>query len=47
MLPKGAYDLDVWKSGYEAPTTPIAIDADLTIEVAIAACRKKIRMRRG
>jgi hypothetical protein len=37
MLPKGFYDLDVWKSGYEAPTTPIAIDADLTVEVMIAA----------
>ena len=37
ILPKGSYDLDVWKSGYEAPTTTIAIDADLTVEVAIAA----------
>ena len=37
MLPKGSYDLDVWKSGYEAPTTTIAIDADVTVEVAIAA----------
>jgi len=37
MLPKGCYDLDVWKSGYEAPTTTIAIDADLAVEVVIAA----------
>ena len=37
MLPKGSYDLDVWKSGYEAPTTPIALNADLAVEVAIAA----------
>jgi hypothetical protein len=37
MLPKGFYDLDVWKSGYEAPTTPIAIDADLTVEVVVTA----------
>jgi hypothetical protein len=37
MLPKGSYDLDVWKSGYEAPTTTIAIDTDVTVEVAIAA----------
>jgi hypothetical protein len=37
MLPKGSYDLNVWKSGYEAPTTPIAIDADLTVQVVIAA----------
>jgi methionine-rich copper-binding protein CopC len=37
MLPKGAYDLDVWKSGYEAPTTPVVIDADLAVDVAITA----------
>jgi len=37
MLPKGSYDLDVWKSGYEAPTTAVAIDADMTVEVAIVA----------
>jgi hypothetical protein len=37
MMPKGSFDLDVWKSGYEAPTTTIAIDADVTIEVAVAA----------
>jgi hypothetical protein len=37
MLPKGAYDLDVWKSGYEASATPITIDADLSMEVAITA----------
>jgi hypothetical protein len=37
MLPKGSYDLDVWKSGYEAPTTPVAIDTDLTVEVVVTA----------
>jgi len=37
MMPKGSFDLDVWKSGYEAPTTTVAIDADVTIEVAVAA----------
>ena len=37
MMPKGSFDLDVWKSGYEAPTTTIAIDADVTVEVAVAA----------
>jgi hypothetical protein len=26
----------VWKSGYEAPTTTVAIDADVTIEVVVA-----------
>jgi hypothetical protein len=36
MMPKGSYDLDIWKSGYEAPTTAIAIDADLTVEIAVA-----------
>ncbi len=33
MLPKGRYDLNVWKSGYEAPATTIAIDADLAVEI--------------
>jgi hypothetical protein len=37
MLPKGSYDLAVWKSGYEAPTKTIAVDADLSIEIAVAA----------
>jgi hypothetical protein len=37
MMPKGSYHLDVWKSGYEAPTTMVAIAADITVEVAIAA----------
>jgi hypothetical protein len=37
MMPKGSFDLDVWKSGYEAPTTTVAIDADVTVEVAVAA----------
>jgi len=36
MVPKGAYDLDVWKSGYDAPTASIVIDADRTVEIAIA-----------
>jgi hypothetical protein len=36
VLPKGSYDLDVWKSGYEAPTTAITVDADLAVNVAIA-----------
>ena len=37
MLPKGSYDIDVWKSGYEAPTITIAVDADLAVEVVITA----------
>jgi hypothetical protein len=36
LLPKGSYDLSVWKPGYNAPTITITIDADTTIEVAIA-----------
>jgi methionine-rich copper-binding protein CopC len=41
LLPKGAYDLDVWKSGYEAPTTPVVIDTDLTVDVAITAVQEE------
>ena len=36
LVPKGAYDLNVWKSGYEAPTASIVINADLAVEIAIA-----------
>jgi hypothetical protein len=36
LVPKGAYDLDVWKPGYEAPKTMVTIDADLAVEVMIA-----------
>ena len=35
MVPKGAYDLNVWKSGYDAPTAAIVIDADLAVEIAM------------
>jgi len=37
MMPKGTYDLAVWKAGYEAPVTSVAIDADVTVEIAVAA----------
>lgn len=37
MMPKGTYDLNVWKPGYEAAPTTVAIDADLTVEIAVAA----------
>jgi hypothetical protein len=37
MMPKGTYDLAVWKPGYEAPVTSVAIDADITVEIAVAA----------
>jgi hypothetical protein len=36
LVPKGCYDLDVWKPGYEAPKTTVTIDADLAVEVVIA-----------
>jgi hypothetical protein len=36
MVPKGAYDLNVWKSGYDAPTASIVIDADRAVEIAMA-----------
>ena len=33
MMPKGTYDLHVWKSAYEAPGRPIEIEGDLSVEV--------------
>jgi hypothetical protein len=36
VVPKGAYDLNAWKSGYDAPTAPIVVDADLAVEIAMA-----------
>jgi hypothetical protein len=36
LVPKGSYDVDVWKPGYEAPKTTVTIDADLDVEVVIA-----------
>jgi hypothetical protein len=35
MMPKGAYDLNIWKSGYDAPTASVVIDTDRTMEIAI------------
>jgi len=35
MVPNGAYDLNVWKSGYEAPTASLVVKGDLAVEVAI------------
>jgi carboxypeptidase family protein len=35
-LPKGSYNLTVWKVGYEAPQTSVEMTADLTLEVAVA-----------
>jgi hypothetical protein len=36
LVPKGCYDLEVWKPGYEAPKTTVMIDADLAVEVVVA-----------
>ena len=33
MMPKGRYDLQIWKAGYEAPARPVDIDADLAVEI--------------
>jgi hypothetical protein len=33
MMPKGTYDLHIWKAAYEAPARPIEIKDDLSIEV--------------
>jgi len=35
LVPKGSYDLDIWKPGYEAPKTSVTIDANLAVEVVI------------
>jgi hypothetical protein len=37
ILPKGSYDVNVWKPGYEAPNTTIAIDGDVAVEILLAA----------
>jgi hypothetical protein len=37
MLPKGAYDLTVWRPGYEAAPSAVTIDADAVIEVMVSA----------
>jgi hypothetical protein len=36
MLPKGAYDLTVWRPGYEAAPSAVTIEADATIEVTVS-----------
>ena len=36
-LAKGRYDLVVWKAGYDAPVTPLTIDADAFAQVDVRA----------
>ncbi len=36
-MPKGSYNLTVWKVGYEAPATTVEVNADSTVEIAILA----------
>jgi hypothetical protein len=36
-MPKGSYELAVWKVGYEAPARTVVVNEDLTIEVAAEA----------
>jgi hypothetical protein len=35
-MPKGVFELNVWKVGYEAPGIPVTIDGDIVVEVAVA-----------
>jgi hypothetical protein len=32
-LAKGRYELIVWKAGYDAPVTPVTIDADASVQI--------------
>ena len=32
-MPKGVYDLIIWKAGYEAPTTRVQLDNNMIIEI--------------
>ncbi len=34
-MPKGIYDLNVWKVGYEAPTRTVELDDNVFVEVAV------------
>jgi hypothetical protein len=36
-MPKGRYELFVWKAGYDAPTVPLEIDADAFVQVEALA----------
>ena len=33
-VPKGSYELRMWKVGYEAPSQPVEIAADAYLEIA-------------
>ena len=32
-MPKGIYDLNIWKVGYEAPARSVGVNEDVTVEV--------------
>ena len=34
-LAKGRYELMVWKAGYDAPVTPLSIDADASVQIDV------------
>jgi hypothetical protein len=34
-LPKGVYDLDIWKVGYEAPTSTVRLEENMLVEVEV------------
>jgi hypothetical protein len=42
MMPKGRYDLQIWKAGYEAPARPVHINADLAVEIEATALPEEI-----
>ena len=42
LMPKGHYDLQIWKAGYEAPARPVDINADLAVEIEATALPEEI-----
>ena len=34
-MPKGVYDLDIWKVGYEAPTRTVRLDKNMLVEIEV------------
>ena len=34
-MPNGSYDLIVWKVGYEAPSSTVVVNKDVTVQVEV------------
>jgi uncharacterized membrane protein len=34
-MPKGTYDLNVWKVGYEAPSQTVEVNDDVTVQIEV------------